>query len=346
MKIIINKNTPKDTLIYIKDILTGIEKKLKNTNNKDERKKILASLLIISSMISGSAFALNKNNKVDATENNIVELDIPIEIDIPEPTVNVMPSINIEEIVNNNSIETNEEINERNNIVNPTTVDEAIELYSNIFEVDSSITGEIVYYQINENSDDFYNNNILNGVQYENMYEAVFFTILDIVYHPSKYNLNGESIRTYNTFETELTAEELTYIFSEYFNINPFFAMSIEYTECGNDMSSYDWINNNNPAGIGPHNHFRNKATGVIYLCYLLNNTYGIDKESGIDELNNMASTYCTSGTDNWINLTNQMYNQITENGYLYKRRNDDTNFVIDNITYEEYLNQNNSMSI
>lgn len=333
MKIIINKNTPKDTLLYLKDIVEGLGKKAKSTKDKNERKKIVASLLIISGLLAGSAWAFSEENNVDAGERENIEIEIPVDIPIVTPT----PQAYIVDRTEENKF------NERNNIMNPTSVESAISLYSDIFEVDSSITGPIVYNLINENQDDFYNNNILNGTEYENMHEAVFFTILDIVYNPGKYDLNGESIRTYKTFETELTAEELTYIFSDYFDINPFFAMSIEYTECGSNMDSYDWIYNNNPAGIGPHNQFRNKATGIIYLCYLLKNNYNIDINSDIDDLNNMASTYCTSQTQNWINLTNEFYNELTENGLLYKRRNDDTNFIMDNITYEEYIEQNSN---
>ena len=336
MKIIINKNTPKDTLLYIKDILEGLNKKLKNSRNKEDRKKILASLLVISSLVTGGAVINNSKDAEAATNDQIIEVEIPVEIDIPEPTIG--PVINVENI--------QEEVieNARNNIGEPETVEDAIKLYTDIFEVREDLISPIVMDAINENQN-FYEDYTLGNTTYPNLHEAIFFKVLDIVYNPGKYDYNTEELKSNIDWDTELKAEELTYIFSEYFDINPFFAMSIEYTECGGNMDSYDWLYNNNPAGIGPHNKFRNKATGVIYLCYLLRNTYNIGISSGIDELNNMASTYCTSGTDTWIRLTNGFYNELTANGYLYKRTDDDIPFIIEDMTYDEYISNTTGLS-
>ena len=338
MKIIINKNTPKDTLYYLKDILEGISKRLKNTKNKEERKKVLASLLIITSLITGGTIINNKSKDAEAATNDqIIEVEIPVEIDVPEPTIGP--------VVNSNNIQEEVVINARNNIGEPETVEDAIKLYTDIFEVKEDLVSPIVMNAINENPN-FYEDYTLDGTTYPNLHEAIFFKVLDIVYNPGKYDYNTEELKSNIDWDTELKAEELTYIFSEYFDINPFFAMSIEYTECGGNMDSYDWTYNNNPAGIGPHNKFRNKATGVIYLCYLLKNSYNIDINSGINELNNMASTYCTSGTDTWIRLTNGFYNELTENGYLYKRQNDDTSFIINDMTYNQYISNTTGLTM
>lgn len=333
MKIKVNKDTPKDTLSYLKIILEGISKKLKTATTKEERKKIMSSLLIISSLITGGTIIAHKTKASEELPNEQI-IEIPIDIDI-----NVEPTIPTITNISNLQVEEEPIINERNNIGEPTTVEDAIKLYSDIFEVQEGLVSPIVMNLINENPN-FYSNYTIGNTTYPNLHEAIFFTVLDIVYNPSKYNYTSEELKSNVDWDTELTAEELTYIFSEYFDINPFFALSIEYTECGSDMSSQDWIQNNNPAGIGPHNVFRNKATGIIYLCYLLHNTYHIEINSGINELNNMASTYCTSQTGNWISLTNEFYNELTQHGYLNRRRNDNTNFIIDNINYDDYINQ------
>ncbi|MBR4351311.1 MAG: hypothetical protein IKP98_03730 [Bacilli bacterium] len=340
MKIIINKNTPKDICIYTKDILNGLIKKLNSTSDKESRQKIFASLLALSTFISGGVLiAAKKADEVKPEENIPQILELPIE-DLEIEQTNPTPFI-VEREISPTYAEPKYTIESRNNIGVPEDVDSAIKLYTDIFEVKKGIVDPIVYDKI-YNNPNFYSDFTLDGTRYPNMHEAIFFTVLDIVYHPGKYGYNNEELRSYVDWETDLTAEEMTYIFSEYFDINPFFVQSIEYTECGTKMNSNDYLEKNNPAGIGPHNTFRNKATGIIYLCYILSENYNITRDSGLEDLQRISGMYCTDGTETWRNNSKEFYTKLTENGFLYMRRNDDINFVIDDITYNDYINSNN----
>ena len=340
MKIIINKNTPKDICIYTKDILNGLIKKLNSTSDKESRQKIFASLLALSTFISGGAIMAAKKADEINNEQNIPQIiELPIE-DLEIEQTNPTPFI-VEREVSPTYAEPEYTTESRNNIGVPEDVDSAIKLYTDIFEVRKGLIEPIIYDKI-YNNPNFYNDFTLDGTTYPNMHEAIFFTVLDVVYSPGKYGYNNDELRSYIDWETDLTAEEMTFIFSEYFDVNPFFVQSIEYTECGTKMNSIDYLEKNNPAGIGPHNTFRNKATGIIYLCYKLSESYNITKDSGLEDLQRISGIYCTDGTENWINNSREFYTKLTENGFLYMRRNDDTNFVIDNITYDQYMNRNN----
>ena len=342
MKIIINKNTPKDIIIYTKDILNGLIKKLNNTSDKESRQKIIASLLALSTFISGGVIIAAKNADDAKEDENIPQvIELPID-DLEIEQTNPTPFIVETEEPTYTYEESSEYIvDSRNNIGEPKDVDSAIKLYTDIFEVRKGLIDQIVYDKI-YNNPDFYSDYTLDGVRYPNMHEAIFFTVLDIVYHPGKYGYNNEELRSYEDWETNLTAEEMTYIFSEYFDINPFFVQSIEYTECGTRMDSIDYLEKNNPAGIGPHNTFRNKATGIIYLCYILSENYNITRDSGLEDLQRISGMYCTDGTETWRSNSKEFYNTLTNNGFLYMRRNDNIDFIIDDITYDNYINSNN----
>ncbi|MBR4830598.1 MAG: hypothetical protein IKZ96_02390 [Bacilli bacterium] len=343
MKIIITKNTPKDICIYAKDILNGIIKTLNNKDDKESKRKAMACLLALSTFLTSGFVVAAKVTNSNKPEEEIpapIELELPID-DLDIEQTNPTPFIVERETTYISPTEYVEE--SRNNIGEPETVDDAIELYSSIFEVKKSIIDPIIYEKI-YNNPNFYNDYTLNGVSYPNMHEAIFFQVLDIVYHPGKYGYNNEELRSYIDWETDLSAEEMTFIFSDYFDINPFFAQAIEYTECGTGMNSSDYLDKNNPAGIGPHNTFRNKATGIIYLCYILSENYNITRDSGLEDLQRISSMYCTDGTDTWRNNSKEFYTKLIENGFLYMRRNDDIKYVIDNVTYEQYLNGNKTI--
>lgn len=341
MKIIITKNTPKDICIYAKDILNGIVKTLNNKDDKESKRKAIACLLALSTFLSSGVLVAAKamnNGKNNEDIPAPIELELPVD-DIEFEQTNPTPFI----VERETTIEAPTEytVKSRNNIGEPDNVDDAIKLYSNIFEVKKGVIDPIIYEKI-YNNPNFYEDYTIDGVTYPNLHEAIFFQVLDIVYHPGKYGYNNEELRSYIDWETDLSAEEMTFIFSEYFDINPFLAQAIEYTECGTGMNSSDYLEKNNPAGIGPHNTFRNKATGIIYLCYILSENYNITKSSDKEDLYRIAGKYCTDGTENWINNSTEFYDTTTQNGLLYMRRNDNVDYVIDNITYEQYMQGNN----
>ena len=337
MKVIITKDTPKDIIIYLKDISNGLIKEYRKTSTKTQVKtKIAACLMAINILLTGYFAMTKRDSKADTTplevEIPMEELDIDLKTDVG-PVLSYYDNPVVEVQIPTASLS-------KESIEAPTTIESAIKLYTDIFEVKTDIVGPLVLDKIN-NSPDFYTENTIDNVRYPNMHEAIFFTVLDIVYNPGKYGYNNEELKSNIDFETDLSAEELTFIFSEYFDINPFFAQAIEYTECGSKMNSYDYLFNNNPAGIGPHNKFRNKATGVIYLCYLLSDKYNITIDSGIEDLDRISSYYCTSGTENWKRLTNEFYTELTTEGILSKADNNE-NYVIDNMTYQDYLRSKN----
>lgn len=347
MKIIINKNTLRDSIIYINDIVNGIKKKLNTTKEEETRKKMISTLMIFTTFLtSGTVLGANviDNIKNGKEEETVIEIPIePEDIDIesintnPGPILAPTTEASYEDYEITSSSEY--EIEEKNNTLTPDNTEDCIKLYTDIFEVRYDLVSPIIYNKIYSNPD-FYTDFTIDNTKYVNLHEAIFFQILDIVYNPGKYGYNNDDLKSNKDWETDLSAEELTFIFSEFFDINPFFVQVIEYTECGTRMDSYDYLENNNPAGIGPHNKFRNKATGIIYLCYILKENYNITTESEEDDLIRIAPIYCTNGTENWKNNSCEFYAKMTKDGYLYyAKKYNDKEYIIEDITYEEFMN-------
>ena len=144
---------------------------------------------------------------------------------------------------------------------------------------------------------------------------AILDTIRNIYYNPEEYDLD-ESIRTNDIYETDMEIEEMIYKYASLYGINKEVALSIVYCECGTNVDSYNYLNNNNPAGIGPNMHFLSKEVGVIYFCNMLKNGYGCKKDSGEGFLNSIASTYCEI-PDHWLSLTLPNYYKLQED-FLY----------------------------
>lgn len=351
MKIIINKNTLKDSIIYINDIVNGIKNKLNSTKEEETRKKMISTLMIFTTVLTGGTVIganVIDNIKNGKEEETVIEIPIePEDIDIepmltnPGPILAPTTETSLDDYIVN-PIETTYEIENKQNNLTPDNLEDALKLYTDIFEVRYDLVSPIIYNKIYSNPD-FYTDFTVDNTRYVNLHEAIFFEVLDIVYNPGKYGYNNDDLKSNKDWKTDLSAEELTFIFSEFFDINPFFVQVIEYTECGTRMDSYDYLENNNPAGIGPHNKFRNKATGIIYLCYILKENYNITTESEEDDLIRISGTYCTVGTENWRNNSCEFYDKITKNGYLYyAKKYNDKEYVIEDITYDEYLNNKN----
>ena len=116
------------------------------------------------------------------------------------------------------------------------------------------------------------------------------------------------------TLAPELMVEK----YANLIGVNKEVAMSIVYTECGYSVNSSNYLNNNNPAGIGPHMHFLNKEVGIIYFIKMLKYSYGCNENSGSGFFPAVASTYCEV-PDHWISLCSGNYNSIIGNYYSHR---------------------------
>ena len=132
------------------------------------------------------------------------------------------------------------------------------------------------------------------------------------------YYTYDESYKTNTDYEVTLEIEELVEKYSEIYGINKEVALSIVYCECGSDVDSYNYLVNNNPAGLGPYMYFENKEIGVIYFIDLLKYDYGCTKDSGTEFLSSIASTYCENPS-HWLDLTTPFYYNLVED-YYYKK--------------------------
>ena len=348
MKIIINKNTLRDSINYINDMVNGIKKKLNNTNSKDTKNKLVSTLMIFTTLLTGgTVLGANVIENIKNGKEEEIVVEVPIEpedidmqpIDYTNPGPILAPTT--ESTFNDYEVTTTTEyeIEDKFKSLAPDNTEDCIKLYTDMFEVRYDLVSPIIYEKIYSNPD-FYSDFTIDNVSYPNLHEAIFFQVLDVVYHPGKYGYNDDDLKSNKDWETDLSAEELTRIIADWFDENPFFVLAIEYTECGTDMSSKNYLINNNPAGIGPHKKFRNKATGIIYLCYFLD-TLNIGLDSGTDDLLRISSTYCTEGTDTWRKNSVEFYNTMAEKGLLYyAKKYNDKEFIIEDFTYDDFLNQ------
>ena len=197
----------------------------------------------------------------------------------------------------------------------PQTIDDIINYYCKVFSLDTDIVKEKLYdMTYNFHSPGWQHGYCINNIFYDNMEYALLTTIRDIYYNPEAFDLD-ESIRTNEIYETDMEIEEMVYKYSSLYGINKEVALSIVYCECGSNVNSSNYLNNNNPAGIGPFMHFLNKEVGVIYFCNMLKDGYGCTRDSGEDFLNSIASTYCEI-PDHWLDLTLPFYRNLC-NDYL-----------------------------
>ena len=220
--------------------------------------------------------------------------------------------------INSYAMETNS-INSDNRLYD---LDDMISYYCKVF----SLKEDIVKNKLNDMTKDFHSSGwqhgyCINNVFYNDMEFAILSTIRDIYYNPENFDLD-DSIRTDEIYETDMEIEEMVYKYSSLYGINKEVALSIVYCECGTDVNSYNYLNNNNPAGIGPNMHFLNKEVGVIYFCNMLKNNYNCKEDSGESFLNGIASTYCEI-PGHWLNLTLPSYYNL-QGDYLYYINSDE----------------------
>ena len=220
--------------------------------------------------------------------------------------------------INNSNINLNaqsniEETTDENRLYD---TDEIISYYCKVF----SLREDIVKSKLNEMTKNFSSpgwqyGHCINNVFYKDKEFAILSTIRDMYYNPSNYGFDN-SVRTEEIYETDMEIEEMVYKYASLYEINKEVALSIVYCECGTAVDSYNYRNNNNPAGIGPNMYFLNKEVGVIYFCNMLKNSYGCEKDSSEGFLNSIAGIYCEI-PDHWRSLTLPNYYKLQKD-YLY----------------------------
>ena len=220
--------------------------------------------------------------------------------------------------INSNKIDSyaknNTSINKEDNRIY--SIDDAISYYSKVFCLDEKIIKDKLYDMTNNfHSAGWKHGYCINNTFYDSIEYAILSTIRDIYNNPEEFDLD-DSIRTNEVYEPDMEIEEMIYKYSNIYGINKEVALSIVYCECGTDVNSSNYRNNNNPAGIGPSMKFLNKEVGVIYFCNMLKNNYHCKEDSGEEFLNAIASTYCEI-PGHWLNLTLPNYHKLQED-YLY----------------------------
>ena len=132
------------------------------------------------------------------------------------------------------------------------------------------------------------------------------------------YNSGNSDIRKESISSITLSPEYMVEKYANLIGVNKEVAMSIIYAECGSAVNSSNYINNNNPAGIGPNMHFLNKEVGIIYFINMLKNSYGCTLETNSSFFSSIASKYCEN-PDHWISLCSGSYNSIVNNYYSHR---------------------------
>lgn len=197
--------------------------------------------------------------------------------------------------------------------------EEIIRNYSKIYELNE----ETIVNKIKELTDDLTKIEILNennigfdGKQNEEL--ILFYTIRDISRNPKKYNLTSENIIG-EPYETDECYEDILRDACDLIEVNKEVALSISCHECGADLKSYNFRKNHNPAGLGPHNYYRNIAVGVYEYVIILKNGYHCTKESDASFFDRIGHVYCQDGS-NWSGMVKSFYYNIEDDYYYYAK--------------------------
>lgn len=173
-----------------------------------------------------------------------------------------------------------------------------INYYKNIFGID------------NKTINNYLKENNIDGTDEINVLNAYY----DLYFNQKVKTKNEEN------YKIQKTPEELINKYSNLYGINKDIALTITYCECGQQVDSYDYLVNNNPAGLGPHLVFKNKELGFIYYTHLLKNFYKCDKNSDEKFLYKIAPTYCETPNE-WLDITLPIYKQVKDNYYLNNKK-------------------------
>lgn len=199
--------------------------------------------------------------------------------------------------------------------------DNLISYYAHVFQIKEEIVKDELLKETENLSSYTWNHfHRINDTDYDSTELAILELTKDIYYNPENYNYTKEEVTSEYEYTVSLSPEEMVAKYSKVYGINKEVALSIVYTECGAQVNSYNYLNNNNPAGLGPHMHFLNKEVGMIYFISLLKNNYQCEADSDENFLSRIASTYCEI-PDHWLSLSLPFYHNLKED-YLYYNKN------------------------
>lgn len=191
--------------------------------------------------------------------------------------------------------------------------------YADIYEINK----EVVVSKVKEITGDFNNYDWnhgfgIYGVKYENEEIALLTLVRDIYKNPEKYNLTYEDLETDFEYETNEYYEDVLADYSELLGVNKEIALSISYAECGPNLDSANFLENNNPAGLGPFNYYNNIEHGIIEYLFFLKDTCGCTKESDESFFYRIGPSYSSGDGSHWISLTTSHYKNIITDYYYY----------------------------
>lgn len=211
--------------------------------------------------------------------------------------------------------------------------EEIVRKYSKIYELKENVilkkikelTNDlldlkIVTVDINDNLSN-YEMNVEYGIDegYENEELALFYLVRDISKNPNKYDLEYDDINSGIKYETDECYEDLLKDACDLIEVNKEDALAISLHECGADLGSSNFRNNNNPAGLGPHNYYKNIAVGVYEYAIVLKEGYHCTMDSDASFFDRIGHIYCQDGS-NWSGMVKSFYYNIEEDYYYYSK--------------------------
>jgi hypothetical protein len=209
------------------------------------------------------------------------------------------------------------------------SINEMIDFYCKVFQLNETAVGNKVYEIINEDKESWENYNILNGNEYDSKEQAIARLIADISNFPEEYGLDGDEIAS-ETYELgDWKTEELICKFSVVIGVKPEVAEAIAIGESGPRYDSYNFQTRYNVGGLrrrtgDPHPAtswglviYKNPAEGLYRFVTTLKDYFYVDEDSGYDRIVAMSSSYCEDGAY-WVNLVGSVYINLEENGYGY----------------------------
>ena len=296
---------------------------MKNKEKLKRKLLILSLLLSLNSTITPLKVYANENNTTSEIENSTGTDSITDTITYYSNVYNINEAI-IYDTIDALSTESEEEIIIDKDYVENVTKDlyynstkygynlvdiskdneksipELITYYSNVFGIEESSIYDSLDAINNETDEDI----VID--------ELKILNIARELYYSGNYS-KKEKVENMN-----LAPEYMVEKYANLIGVNKEVAMSIVYTECGYSVNSSNYLNNNNPAGLGPHMFFENKEIGIIYFINMLKNSYGCTENSNSGFFPAVASTYCEN-PEHWISLCSGNYSSIINNYYSHR---------------------------
>ena len=206
------------------------------------------------------------------------------------------------------------------------SINEMIDFYCKVFQLNETAVGNKVYEIIYEDKEAWENNNVLAGTEYDTKEQAIARLIADISNFPEDYGFDGDELASESYELDSYEPEELIYKFSDVIGVNPYIALSIAYGESGTRLDSYNFQTRYNVGGLrrrsgDPHpatswglEIFKNEAEGLYRFVTILHDNFFVDEDSDYDRIVAMSSSYCEDGAY-WRGLVGSLYINLVDNG-------------------------------